>query len=307
VSKVAVTPDVSIVIVNWNGGELLARCLDSLRPRGELAAEVIVIDNASSDGSAALGTWPGGEIQLILNGENVGFARACNQGIRRGGGRYVLLLNPDARLVAGALEALVAFMDAHPEAGAAGPTLLNPDGSLQPSGGQLPGLRRLLAIHPLLVRALRVPDDRLRRRDFGHVAAVEEASGACLIVRRAAVDAVGLLDERFFLYYEDVDWCRRLGEHGWKIYYVPQARVVHHWRSKTAPRPDGPVHHHRSQLWYVRKHFGPGAWLSLRALSLAVYGGLLVAAAARAALRPVPVRRDAVRRYRALLGAALSG
>lgn len=301
------TPDVSIVIVNWNTGELLARCLGSLRPRGGLTVEVIVVDNASIDGSASLEAPPDDDVQLVLNVENVGFARACNQGIRRSGGRYVLLLNPDTRLVAGALEALVAFMDAHPEAGAAGPALLNPDGSLQPSGGQLPALRRLLAIHPLLVRFLAVPDDPLRHRDFGLVVEVEEVSGACLIGRRAAVEAVGLLDERFFLYYEDVDWCRRLRQDGWKIYYVPQARVVHHWRSKTDPRPDGPVHHHRSQLWYVRKHFGLGPWLLLRALSLGMYGGLLVAAAARAALRPVPARCDAVRRYRALLGVALSG
>ncbi len=293
-------PDASIVIVNWNAGGLLADCLASLGAGDEPLVELIVVDNASTDGSVPGALRSSGGTRLIRNAENVGFARACNQAIRGSAGRYVLLLNPDARLAGGALAALVGFMDRHPEAGAAGPALLNPDGSLQPSGWSVPSLRQLLAVHPLVARLLPAPDDPLRHRDFGRVAEVDEVSGACLIVRRAAIDGAGLLDERFFLYFEDVDWCLRLKRAGWKVYWVPDARVVHHWRSKTDPSPQASVHHQRSRLWYVRKHFGQGPWLLLRLLSVAVYGGLLITASLRGA-------GAEVRRYGSLLGATLRG
>jgi len=302
-----VATDVSTVVVNWNTGGLLRECLASLPPPGRLGIDLVVVDNGSSDASVPPGLGQAASTRLIANAENRGFASACNQGIRVSTGRYVLLLNPDARLLPGALDALVAFMDAHPEAGVAGPALINPDGTLQPSGGRLPGLRQLLAIHPLLRRVLApVPGD-LGQRDWSRVAEVEEVSGACMVVRRAAVEAVGLLDEGFFLYFEDVDWCLRFGRAGWRIYYVPEARVVHHWRSRRDPSPRALHHHLRSQRHYVRKHFGRAALLLLAVLAAAVYGGLLLKAAVRAAVNPVGAHRQDLRRYRELLGVALGG
>lgn len=297
----------SIVIANWNAGDLLLRCVESLQDGGRtFSAELIVVDNASSDGSASLLRRREG-VRLIANAENVGFARACNQGLRTSRGRYALLLNPDTRVVPGALEALVAFMDAHPEAGAAGPALLNPDGSLQPSGGEFPSLRQLLAIHPIVAGLLPAPEHPLRRRDFSEVAEVDEVSGACMIVRRAAIDEVGLLDENFFLYFEDLDWCLRLKRAGWRVYHLPEARVIHHWRSRNDPNPYARVHHLRSQLYYVRKHFGRGPFLLLTALSLGVYGCLLAKAVVGCLLDPAPPRRQALRRYQQLFSVALGG
>lgn len=300
--------DLSVVIVTWNSGDLLRRCVESLRGfYRTLSVELIVVDNASSDGSASFPLWNRDSTRLVVNPENGGFARACNQGIRASTGRYILLLNPDTEVLPGALEALVAFMDTHPEAGAAGPGLVNPDGSLQPSGGRFPSLRRLLAIHPVIGRFLPAPEDPLRRRDFSEVSEVDEVSGACMIVRRAAVHEVGLRDEVFFLYFEDVDWCLRLKRAGWRIYYLPQARVKHLWRSRTNPSPNAQVHHLRSLLYYMRKHFGLGPSLLLTALYIGVYGGLLAKAMLRRLLEPAPPHGHDLRCYWQLLRVCLGG
>lgn len=300
--------DLSIVIVNWNAGELVRRAIESVRDGARvLSAELIVVDNASTDGSARPLLSRSDGTRLIVNGDNVGFARACNQGMRGSRGRYVLLLNPDTVVLPGALETMVAFMDAHARVGAAGPALQNPDGSRQPSGGEFPSLRRLLAIHPVIAALCSAPEHPLRRRELSAVAEVDEVSGACMIVRRAAIDQVGLLDEAFFLYFEDVDWCLRLKRAGWKVYYVPAARVVHHWRSRTDPSPGAQVHHLRSRLYYVRKHFGLGPVLLLAAVSTGVYAGLLVRTAVRWLLRPEPAWRHDLHRYQRLLVASLRG
>lgn len=295
--------DVSVVIVNWNAGAWLRRAVTSARAAGVArSVEIIVVDNASADGSASELVL-GADLRVIENRDNVGFARASNQGLRASRGRYALLLNPDAELRPGALRALTAFMDAEARAGAAGPALVNPDGTLQPSGGSFPSLRGLLALHPALGRLLPPPDDHLRRRDFNEVAEVDEVSGACMIVRRAAIEQAGMLDEGFFLYFEDVDWCLRLKRAGWKVFYVPQARVTHQWRSRTDPTPDARLHHYRSQRYYVRKHFGKGWFLVLGALGVAVHGGLLAKAGVRCLLDPTPSRRREVAGYRQLLRA----
>lgn len=300
--------DLSVVIVNWNTGDLLRKCVDSLRRvRPSFPLEVIVLDNASGDGSARDLVWEGDGLRLITHTSNLGFARACNRGIGESHGRYVLLLNPDTQVLPGSLEAILTFMDAHPEAAAAGPALLNPDGSLQPSGGRLPSLRGLLAIHPLIARLLRPPEDPLRRRDFTRVAEVEEVSGACLLMRRSAWEAVGPLDEAYFLYFEELDWCLRLKRQGGKVYYLPQARVLHHWRSRTDPDPLAQLHHLRSQRYYVRKHFGRGPFLLLTALGIAVHTCLLTAALLRWLLGRQPARRQDLRQSAELLRVSLGG
>jgi hypothetical protein len=253
--------DISLIIVNWNGKDLLRECLRSVREERARAdaptGEVIVVDNASTDGSAAMVREEFPEAQLIVNSQNVGFAAGNNGGLRRCRGRYAVLLNSDAQLQAGALRALMEFMDAHCDAGAAGPLLLYPDGRWQPSGRPFPTLRRFLAeVTGAYARA--GGDARLLRDvDPAQVREVDEVSGACLMVRRAAWEQVGLLDENFFLLYEDIDWCRRLKEGGWKIFYVPQARVVHHYGASRRAVSE-PVHLAALQSvhYYFAKHHG---------------------------------------------------
>jgi hypothetical protein len=253
--------DISLIIVNWNGKDLLRECLRSVREERARAdaptGVVIVVDNASSDGSAAMVREEFPDTQLIENSENVGFAAGNNCGLRICRGRYAALLNSDAQLQAGALRALVTFMDAHPDAGAAGPMLLYPDGRWQPSGRPFPTLRRFLAeVTGSYARA--GGDARLLRDvDPAQVREVDEVSGACMMVRREAWEQAGLLDENFFLLYEDVDWCRRIKDCGWRIFYVPPARVVHHYGASRRAVSE-PVHLAALQSvhYYFAKHHG---------------------------------------------------
>jgi N-acetylglucosaminyl-diphospho-decaprenol L-rhamnosyltransferase len=219
----------SIVIVNWNTCDLLAQCLSSIEQHPPPdACEVWVVDNASADGSAYMvrERFPG--VHLIENRRNVGFAAANNQAIRRSQGRYVLLLNSDTEVQPGALPALVAFMDAQPRAGAAGARLLNADGTLQPSCHPMltPGREfwRLLFLERLWPRAT-YP---MHRWDRETPRPVEVIKGACLLLRREALDRVGPLDEGYFMYTEEVDFCYRLAQAGWQLWWVPRAEVIHH-------------------------------------------------------------------------------
>ena len=231
--------DLSLVIVNWNTRDLLAQCLESValslvpgrsggEPATALTWEVLVVDNASADGSAAMVEDRFPWVQLVRNRENAGFAAANNQAISRSQGRTIVLLNSDTQVRPGALQSLAAFMDAHPRAGAAGARLLNADGSLQPSCHPMltPGREfwRLLFLDRLWPRAT-YP---MRRWDLQSPRRVEAIKGACLALRKEALDQVGLLDERYFIYTEEVDLCYRLAQAGWELWWVPQAAVVHH-------------------------------------------------------------------------------
>lgn len=220
----------SVIIVNWNTRDLLADCLASVVVATSLvngAVEILVVDNNSGDGSAAMVRQQFPQVHLIANRENCGFARANNQGIRASQGEYLLLLNSDTLVTQNALGDLLAFIAAHPKAGAAGPRLLNGDGSLQ--HGCHPMLTperefwRLLFVEKLWPRAtypLEMWDNQTPRP-------VETIKGASLLLRRAALDQVGLLDESYFMYTEEVDLCYRLAQAGWELWYVPQAVVVH--------------------------------------------------------------------------------
>ncbi len=299
------TSDLSVVIVNWNTGDLLHRCVESLLCTGtELSIEIIVVDNASTDQSTTALNQYRDRIRVVENSANIGFARACNQGMEMSSGRYVLLVGPDAQVMPGALKTMVDFMDGHPEAGAAGPSLLYPDGRLQPSGGSFPTFRRLLGIHPLIMHVFPAAVDPLRRRDFNKVSEVDEVSGACLLIRRAAIEMIGFLDEAFFLYFEDIDWCLRLKQGGWKVYYLPHAQIIHHWRSQTDPSPHAQLHYLRSLFYYVRKHFGGAPHLLLRLVAIAVYGALTAKAMARCLLDSHPSKRQDLRICRELLAAS---
>lgn len=276
--------DLSILIVNWNTRELLAGCLHSVYADvGDLALEVVVVDNASRDGSAEMVREQFPQVRLIANHENVGFARANNQAVRESAGRYVVLLNSDTEVRPGAWAALVDFMDAHPEAGAAGPYLLNADGSLQPSchpvltSGR--EFWRLLFLDRIAPRAMY----RMERWDTRQPRQVEVIKGACLVLRRTALDQVGLLDERYFMYTEEMDLCYRISQAGWLLYWVPQARVVHYGGASTCQMAEAMLLElYRSKVQFQRKFWGDGRARWFKALLYLAYGPRwLVASLAR--------------------------
>jgi GT2 family glycosyltransferase len=249
-------PDVSIVIVSWNTRDLLSDCLQSLRGQAGVSTEVFVVDNDSQDGSASMvaAEFPG--VRLIQNQENRGFARASNQGLTFAHGRYRMLLNSDTRVPEGALRRLVAYLDAHPRVGACGPQLRHFDGTLQPTGRAFPTLlASMVAITPVPGWVRRATADRFERRDYGLTCDVDELCGAALILRAEALAQVGLLDEDFFFFGEDVDLCWRLHDAGWRVVYLPEAVIEHGWGGswrKTRERTSLMIQ--RAYVLLMRKH-----------------------------------------------------
>lgn len=272
-------PDVSIIVVNWNTRDLLERCLTAARDNaGGLSIELIVVDNGSGDGSVAMLRERFPEARVIANSENVGFARANNQGMAVASGRYVLLLNSDAFLDAGALERLVQYMDSHPRTGAAGPRLRYEDGSLQRSCFAFPTLATELW------QALWL--DRLfpRSRVFGHywmtywnlddTREVDSLMGAVLLLRREAIEQVGGLDEQFFMYSEEVDLCYRLWRAGWSVCFVHTATAMHLWGGSARRVPaETFLRLYRSRVQFFQKHYGEATALGLR---LILFAGSLI-------------------------------
>jgi len=278
-------PDCSIVIVNYRTDDALAECLASVaRTTKGLTVEVIVVDNSRTLAAAGFRErFP--DARLLENPANVGFARAANRGIELAAGRHVLCLNPDTLLHEGAVAALVAHLDAHPDVGAVGARLLESDGTLQYSCRRFPGyLTIFFGRYALLTRLL--PGNAASRDylylDWDHrsVRDVDWVSGACLMVRRAAVEATGGFDAGYFLFVEDMDWCHRLRDAGWRVVYVPDAVVTHHiGASRGAVPPRIVWARHRGMLRYVRKHFRapwPVEWAVTAAL--VVRAGCLTAA-----------------------------
>ena len=250
--------DLSVIIVNWNTRDLLAQCLDSVfanPPAGEF--EVIVVDNDSTDGSVMMVRNRFPTAVLIENHHNPGFAAANNQAIGRACGRYILLLNPDTVVMPDASDALVRFMEGTPAAAITGSMLLNPDGTLQRSCHPYPTIGRefwrLLHLDYLIPLGIypmdRWPIDMPRE--------VDTVQGASLMVRREVIEQVGLLDETFFMYSEEVDWCARISGAGWKIFWVPDARIVHFGGQSTRQIPaEMFLQLYRAKSMYFRKHYG---------------------------------------------------
>ncbi len=290
-----------IVTVSYNTRDLLRQCLDSglaSLARSQFAADWVVVDNASADGSAALVCERYPQVKLISNERNAGFAAATNQGLRAlgfpgpQGPRYALLLNPDTIVHGEALARLVAFMEGTPQAaakqalpsaakqalpsGACGARLVYEDGSFQHSAFRFPTL--FMVFLDFYMPNWRLLDSRLNGRyprrlyAAGEPFAIDHPLGAALMVRREAAQQVGLLDEQFFMYSEEVDWCRRIKGAGWGIYCVPQAEIVHlAGRSAQQFREEMFVALWRSRYRYYAKHHSP---LYRRAVRLIVGLGL---------------------------------
>ena len=253
--------DLSVIIVSWNTATLLANCLRSI-PNGarDLTYEVIVVDNASTDGSADLVADEFPDVKLIRNRENAGFARGNNLGLAASAGRYVLLLNSDTLVKPATLTRLVAFMDQYSETGAVCPRLILPTGEPQafafgsdPTIGYLikRGLYRLLLHRP-------IHDWQTDR-----IQAVDWVSGACLMVRREVIAQTGRLDENIFMYFEDADWCRRIRQAGWQVMFNPQIELVHLGGQSLKQNSAARRGYYRSLDYYYRKHFGLTARLIL--------------------------------------------
>lgn len=235
--------DLSIVILNYKTRGLLKQCLKGLRLNHiPFSYEVIVVDNNSHDGTAAMMRSEFPDVTLIASSVNGGFAAGMNLGIRQSSGRYVLLLNPDIAVLSNAIAEMYDFLERHPRVGLAGPKLVNPDGTIQTSCRKFPTFWTILFRRSPLGK-LPFAHRRLRAflmLDWDHRdnRPVDWLLGACLMVRRTAMESVGLLDERFFLYFEDVDWCRRFWDAGYEVYYLGAAsEIVHYHRRLSAESP----------------------------------------------------------------------
>lgn len=254
--------ELSVIVVNYNTGALLSRCLESVgRHLSGLSHEICVVDNASSDGSCALIKSRFPTARLITNDRNRGFATAVNQGLKSTTGRYVLWINPDAELLDDGIRHLVLYMDEHPNVGILGPQTLNPDGSRQLTCRSFPSyqtglfnrrslLTKWFPRNPFSQRYLRLNLDPSR------VQPVDWFAGACLLHRREVSDQIGGLDERFFMYCEDIDFCFRARKWGWEVLFHPSARVLHRTEASSSQLPYRMLIEHNRSMWrYYTKHF----------------------------------------------------
>jgi hypothetical protein len=257
--------DISIIIVSWNAKRFLLECLQSLG-NGTLShsTELIVVDNGSTDGSQDLIRQKFPHVKLICNDTNLGFAKANNIGIKESIGRYVCLVNSDVKVLEGCLDRLCNYMDQHRSIGIIGPKILWPDMTLQDSCRKFPTLWNNFCLSIGLQKAF--PQSELFSGEhmvyFPHdrICTVDSLVGCFLMVRREAIDQVGLLDERFFIYSEEVDWCKRLWNSGWEVVFFPGAQVIHYGRGSSSNAPLRFIlEQKRSILQYWRIHHG---WLS---------------------------------------------
>ena len=266
--------DLSVIVVNWNTRDLLADCLRSVYETvHDLAYEVFVVDNASTDGSIAMVRERFPNVHLIENSENVGFARANNQAIAQATGRYLMLLNSDATLTLNSASKMVSFCELHSDIAVLGPSLVDAQGVPQLSWAAFPSLwSELLSVHVRTKRpypAVNMPGERAFSVDW--------LAGACLLVRRSTVERVGAMDEAFFLYCEETDWCLRIKESGGAIVYLPAAEAVHLEGRSSRQSSRSAWLRYDSKLIYARKHLGPAQATVLRfgfALLLCIRGSL---------------------------------
>lgn len=297
--------DVTVIIVNWNAGEALEACLRSVlqelqtfqspseKKTGQPhpTGECLVIDNASEPDSIARLRQLFPQVEICVNVDNLGFACAANQGFVRSRGRYLLLLNPDAELTPGSLGNLVDCLDTNPEAAVVGPQVTNPDGTIQGSARSFPRLRTaFFGRSTFLTKYFSGNRASLYETPafdphLAHAQRVDWVSGACMLIRRKAVKAIGGFDEQFFLYWEDADLCWRLHGQGWEIVYDPRVQVVHQvgGSSKHASLRSLLAFHRSAYLVY-RKQVTGSAWhplslvaavgLSARAAGLLAWDGV---------------------------------
>lgn len=252
--------DVSVVVVNHNTADLLITCLRSIYEfPPEVRFEVFVVDNRSDDESIESVRRQFPPVRILPLQKNIGFGAAVNRALVLCQGRYALVLNPDARLLPGTLDALVTFADANPRAGCVGPRHVGNDERIQLTWGKFPTLRSEVvrkALHTTLASSNRRMIKRIEQAILTPCK-VDWVSGSCMLVRREAWTKAGLLDENYFLYFEDIDWCGRMRDQGFAVHYLPDVRVVHRGGGSTERRRiDALLAYRASQFYFVRKHYG---------------------------------------------------
>ncbi|HLH26243.1 MAG TPA: glycosyltransferase family 2 protein [Chloroflexota bacterium] len=255
-----------VVLVNYHARDYLLACLAALEAAPpDVPYRVVLVDNSPGDGAAEAIRARFPAVEIIANAANVGFGRACNQALRASDEPYCLLLNPDAEVQPGALATLLAVLRANPRVAAVGPRLVYPDGRYQHSAFRLPDLAQALFGFFELVPLDSRWNGRYPPCEGGRPRPVEHLLGACLLIRRAALDDVGLLDEAFFMYFEETDWCARARRAGWALWQVPSAVVAHHGGGTTRlVAEEMSLQFHRSQVRYYRKHHGRAGYLALK-------------------------------------------
>lgn len=269
-------PDVSIVIVSWNVRNLLHDCLESiLDNQGQMSLEIIVVDNVSGDGTPEMLNQHFPAVQLIQPGENTGFSKGNNIGIRASSGKFVLLLNPDTLIVGPALQTLADFLTRSPTTGVIGPQLLNEDGSVQSSIRRFPtvmtGFFESTWLQSYTPRRI-LEHYYISDHNPEEIRQVDWLQGAALLVRQETIADVGLLDEQFFMYSEELDWQRRIKEAGWDIVYYPQAQIMHYGgKSSEQVVAKQHIYFQVSKIAYFKKYHGTLAAWTLRMFLLTSY------------------------------------
>ena len=303
-------PDLSIIIVSWNVCELLQNCLYSVFAQQGVALQLIVVDSASSDGSPEMVAELFPQVELIACETNVGFPHGNNIGLERANGRFILLLNPDTVLHDNALAKMVGYLAQNHSVGIVGPQLLNGDGSVQSSRRRFPTLRTAFFestwLQPMAPQTVL---DRYYVRDVADdkTAVVDWVMGACLMTRQEVVSQVGGLDEAYFMYSEELDYCRRVHQAGWQVVYYPQARVTHlSGKSSEQAVTRRHINFNQAKLRYFRKYHGRLAAGVLRLFLLLSYVWQLVLEAIKGAVgHKRPLRWQRVKAYWLVLRSGL--
>jgi hypothetical protein len=271
--------DVSVIIVNWNTRDILRNCLLSIYEQtNEIDFEVIVVDNASTDGSVEMVKRDFPHSSLIENVGNRGFAAANNQGLKIAKGPYILLLNSDTVVLDGAIQKTVAFAKQHPEAAVIGCKVLNPDRSLQPTCFMFPSLLNMFLsstyMYKLFPKSKFFGREQMTWWNRNDVREVDVVTGCFMLVKKKAIEQVGMMDEQFFMYAEETDWCYRLKKAGWKLLFTPDAQIIH-FGGQSSKQIQGEmlVRLRLSILRFVNKHYG---WLEFQIASFFTVLFLLV-------------------------------
>ncbi len=266
--SVSEAPDLSIIIVSWNVRDLVLDCLASIEDAGlQLAYEVILVDNGSEDGTVRAVQMQFHDVHVIALPRNVGFGAGNNQGLLKMNGRHAVLLNSDTIVLPGGLERCVEYLDQNPDVGVVGPQLLNPDRTKQNCIHNAPTLISELVSQSLLRRMFprRYPSKRI---DYSEPVDVEAVLGACLFVRREVVQRVGMIDEDYFFFLEETDWCHQIRERGWKVVHLPDAQVIHLYGESTKKKVplQTRIEYYRSRYTFFRKNRTRAAYVGLRLL-----------------------------------------
>ena len=266
--------DIAVVVLCHNSGADIIECIATVRTQSP--AEIVVIDNASTDGSDSALLERFGDLRLVRNPTNIGFAAAATQGVRATTAPYVLLLNPDAILRPGALDALAAALDEQPAAAVVGALVRNPDGSIQPTRRRFPSIWQSMLHGIVGIFRPNNPGTRaytLSDADLPDLTPIDWVAGTAMALRRSDFEAIGGFDEGYFFFVEDVDLCKRMWSSGREVWFQPAAEVVHAWGGSWTQRPLRFIWMHQWNLFrYVRKHYR-GAWILLYPL---IAAGLVV-------------------------------